>query len=288
VTAADLEVRADLLTVLLAREVSNESVVVMGTSTPLTAVATLLALRHHAPNASYTTPLAGGLSVRPHQISLLDLERAAYDNAAMRGAQIIDLWEMATINPLVADRWLQFFRPAQIDVMGNINNSVIGDYFRPRVRLPGSVGIGDMAAYYPRLYAYVPRHNPPTFPQKVDFVSGVGTVGTEEDRQARGLRWGRPYRVFTDLCVLEFDPDGHMEVASIHPGTTPEQVQAATGFPLRFRNATVTEPASDAELSTLREIDPTGLRNLEFAPARERRALIEAAIRARAIDLEHD
>lgn len=278
-----LRERADLLTILLGREVDNESVVVMGTGTPLTAVATLFALRNHAAGAAYTTPLAGGMSVVSHALSLGSLERAAYDHAVMRSTQIIDLWEMATINPKVAARWLQFFRPAQMDQMGNMNNSVIGAAGGRQVRLPGSVGIGDMAAFYPRLFAYVTRHNPRAFPEHVDFVSAPGTLGTEEQRQARGLRWGRPLRVFTDLCVFVFDAQGRITLATVHPGVEIDEVVAATGFAFDSSNATVTAPPTASEQAALEEIDPHGLRLLELMPARERRQVItEALARERA------
>lgn len=271
--------RANLLAVLLGREISNESVVVMGTGTPLTAVATLFALKNHAPSASYTTPLAGGLSVIPHQLSLGSLERSAYDHAVLRSAQIIDLWEMATINPKVMHRWLQFFRPAQMDLFGNMNNSVIGALGNRKIRLPGSVGIGDMAAFYPRLYAYVTRHNAATFPERVDFVSAIGTVGTEEERQARGLRWGRPHRVYTDLCVFEFSSEGRMVVKSVHPGVEQQEVERETGFAVDFSSASITPPATDEEIGVLEMVDPHGLRLLEFLPGRERRQVITEALR---------
>jgi glutaconate CoA-transferase subunit B len=273
--------RADLLTVLLSRQIVDDSVVVMGTSTPLTAVAILLALARHAPRANYNTPMAGGFSVVPHSLSLLSIEADAFANSALRSTQIIDGWELATIVPRMAGRFLQFFRPAQIDLTGNINNSVIGDYHRPRVRLPGSVGISDMAAYYPRLHAYVTRHDRKVFRQAVDFVSAPGTLGTPEARRARGLRWGRPHRVFTDLAVLGFDDEGRMELLSVHPGVTVDDVRKATGFKLHIRGHDATEPPSDGELETLRRVDPTGLRRMELVPSAQRRRLIREAIEAR-------
>lgn len=277
--ALTLADRADLLTVLLARQIRDDSVVVMGTGTPLTAVATLVALHTHAPNASYTSPLAGALSVSPHGLTLDGLERVVFEHAQVRSKQIIDLWETATINPRMLSRWVQFFRPAQIDEFGNINNSVIGDYRRPRIRLPGSVGISDMAAYYEQLLAYVTRHVPEAFPAKVDFVSAPGTLGTEAERQARGLRWGRPARVFTDLAVLEFDEDGRMVLVSVHPDTTVREVQEATGFELRVRSDSVTNPPSEAELASLRDVDPDGLRMVEMMSSRDRRIFLERELR---------
>ena len=99
---ADQRARADLVTVLLAREVSDDSIVVMGTGTPLTAVATLVALFTHAPNATYTSPLAGAMSVLPHEVSFDRMEAAVFDHSIMRSAQIIDLWEAGDHQP--ADR----------------------------------------------------------------------------------------------------------------------------------------------------------------------------------------
>jgi glutaconate CoA-transferase subunit B len=277
-----LEQRADLLVVLLARQIDDESVVVMGTSTPMTAVAILLALRHHAPRADYNTPMAGGFSLVPHSLSLLEIESDAFANSVMRSTQIIDGWELATILPRMAARFLQFFRPAQMDQTGNINNSAIGDYRRPAVRLPGSVGIGDMSAYYLRLNAYVTRHERKVFCESVDFVSAPGTLGTLGQRLQRGLRWGRPYRVFTDMAVLGFDDAGRMEIVSVHPGVTVEEVRGATGFSLGLRSDEPTEPPTDDELAILREVDPGGLRKMELVPSSERRSLIRSAIDDRA------
>jgi glutaconate CoA-transferase, subunit B len=272
--------RADLLTVVLARNISPEKVVVMGTSTPLTAIASLLALRLNDHGPWFTTPMAGGISVGPHEVSLFDLERAAFESSVMRTTQIIDLWEMGSIGPRTRTRFLQFFRPAQMDATGNMNNSVIGDdYFRPKIRLPGSVGIGDMAAYYCPLYAYVTRHNPRAFPAKVDFVSAPGTLGTEEDRVARGLRWGRAEAVFTDLCTFDFDPAGRMRVSAVHPHSSVTEVEAATGFKVEIADE-VTEPPSEHELSVLDTVDPGRLRDLEFVGAGERRELIEENLAA--------
>jgi glutaconate CoA-transferase subunit B len=157
---------------------------------------------------------------------------------------------------------------------------VIGDdYLRPKIRLPGSVGIGDMAAYYCPLYAYVTRHNPRAFPARVDFVSAPGTLGSERERVDRGLRWGRAEAVFTDLCTFEFDPSGRMRVSSIHPYADAAEVEAATGFEVECAEV-VTDPPTERELGVLDAVDPGRLRDLEFVGAAERRQLIEANLAA--------
>lgn len=272
--------RADLVTVLLSREITNDNIVVMGTGTPLTAVATLTALSTHAPGAYYTSPLAGGLSISRHEVSLDRMEAAVFEHAVMRSAQIIDLWELATINPRTSGRWLQFFRPAQMDSFGNINNSKITRPDGSVLRLPGSVGISDMAAFYPRLHAYVPRHQRSAFPRHVDFVSAPGTMGTEEDRQARGLRWGRPFQVITDLCTFGFAEDGRMVVRSLHPGVSIAEVADATGFEVEDPGPEHRTPApTDAELAALEAVDPHGLRFLEVLPGRVRQNVLRDVLR---------
>ena len=149
----------------------------------------------------------------------------------------------------------------------------------PGLRLPGSVGIGDMAAYYPRLYAYVTRHHPR--PSRAGRLrERPGTIGTEADRQARGLRWGRPHRVLTDLCVFEFGPG--------RPGRwwrpctkaeSLEEVAAATGFAVTLAPEAGTTPAPTAdELTTLSAVDPDGLRYLEILGARDRRQALRALL----------
>lgn len=274
--------RADIVTVALARQITNDSIVVMGTGTPLTAVATLLALATHAPRAHYTSPLAGGLSVAPHEVSLERMEEAVFEHAVLRSAQIIDLWELATINPKTKDRWVQFLRPAQIDRTGAMNNSRIRRADGTWLQLPGSVGISDMAAFYPRLYAYVPRHAVHVFPQHVDFVSAPGTLGTEADRRRRGLRWGRPYLLVTDMGVFGYDERGFMEVRGMHPGVTAADIEQATGFPLTFADDTETAAPTAEEHAALDAVDPSGLRCLEVLPARERRALLRSRVGQRA------
>ncbi|KHL53154.1 hypothetical protein OZ10_16050 [Xanthomonas cannabis pv. cannabis] len=62
--------------------------------------------------------------------------------------------------------------------------------------------------------------------------------------------------VVTDLCVMEPDPvTRELTVTSLHPGIAPEQVSAATGWPIRFAADLVqTSPPSADELQALRAL----------------------------------
>ena len=72
---------------------------------------------------------------------------------------------------------------------------------------------------------------------KLDFITTPGYLTGPGAREAAGLPAGSgPYRVITDLAVLGYhERTKRMEVMSLHPGSTPEQVRAATGFALGMR-----------------------------------------------------
>jgi acyl CoA:acetate/3-ketoacid CoA transferase beta subunit len=108
---------------------------------------------------------------------------------------------------------------------------------------------------------WVPRHVPRVFVPAVDVVCGVGY-----DR-AGGCtaRFHDVYRVVTNLAVLDFDTfDRSMRLASVHPGSSVDDVQAQTGFPLAIDDVTTTRLPSHEELRLLRDVlDPRGVREKE-------------------------
>src|SRR5437660_11687891 len=127
-----------------------------------------------------------------------------------------------------------FLGGAQIDPYGNLNSTMIGtDYARPKVRFPGSGGANDLASLCWRTLV-VTNHDRRRFVEKVDFVTTPGYLSGPGAREAAGLPPGTgPYRVITDLAVLGYAEDTRrMQVLSLHPGVTIEQVRANTGFEL--------------------------------------------------------
>ena len=67
---------------------------------------------------------------------------------------------------------------------------------------------------------------------------------------------------------MDFHPESkRMQLKSLHPGVTLEQVQTETGFELSPPAGAVPETITptDTELEVLRtEVDPTGMRRGEF------------------------
>ena len=163
----------------------------------------------------------------------------------------------------------EFFRPAQVDAVGNFNNIAFGkDYHHPRMRLPGTGGIPDVTPYSDHIYLYVPRHSRVTFVEKVDFVSGMGHV--PERKRGRG-----PNYLITDLGQFDW-ANGRMRLTSTHPGVTVEDVQKKTGFALEIApDVHETPPPTDEEIRLLREqIDPLNVRKLEMLGGSARKDLL--------------
>jgi phosphoglycerate dehydrogenase-like enzyme len=130
-----------------------------------------------------------------------------------------------------------FLGGAQIDRFGNINATVIGDYAHPKVRLPGSGGSQEIAAWARRCYIMTP-HQKRRFPARVDFSTSTGFLDGRARRDALGLSGGGPQAVVTDLGILEPDESGELGSGSAASGCCrgagPGQYRLA---PARFTGA---------------------------------------------------
>ncbi|MHB0868993.1 MAG: CoA-transferase subunit beta [Chloroflexota bacterium] len=148
---------------------------------------------------------------------------------------------------------------AQVDRYGNLNSTVIGDYFKPKVRLTGSGGACDIATLARRVMVITP-HERQRFPERVDFVTTPGFLSGRTERERLGIPGGGPQLVITDIGVMEPDPSGELVLTAVHEGREVEQAIANTGWPLKVApDLRQIEPPTDRELSILRRLDPSGV-----------------------------
>ena len=89
-----------------------------------------------------------------------------------------------------------------------------------------------------------------------DFLTSIGHGPTGREREALKLAGEGPTLLVTDLCTMTPNPATHeFEVLTLHPGVTRAQVQAATGWPVRFADSVGETPApAEHELTALRDL----------------------------------
>jgi glutaconate CoA-transferase, subunit B len=150
---------------------------------------------------------------------------------------------------------------AQIDRFGNLNTTVIGDYKKPKTRLPGSGGACEIAINAQRTFMIM-RLKRRAFVDKLDFLTSPGHLTGGDSRARLGLPGGGPELVITDKAILNFDnPEREMQLSELYPGVTVKDVQAEVGWELRLA-ATIGETAGPTveELHLIRdEVDPQGM-----------------------------
>ena len=150
---------------------------------------------------------------------------------------------------------------AQIDRFGNLNTTVIGDYNKPKTRLPGSGGACEIAINAQRTFMIM-RLKRRAFVDKLDFLTSPGHLTGGDSRARLGLPGGGPELVITDKAILNFDnPEREMQLSQLYPGVTAKDVQAEVGWQLRLAT-TIGETAAPTaeELHLIRdEVDPQGM-----------------------------
>ncbi|MBL8057477.1 MAG: CoA-transferase subunit beta [Anaerolineales bacterium] len=244
---------AELMTINAARLLRDGDVVFVGVGLPN--LACNLARRTHAPNLTMIYE-AGVIGAQPARLPL-----SIGDPTLVAGsAAICSMYEIFAFYLQRGLIDVGFLGGAQIDRYGNVNATVIGPYAQPKVRLPGSGGSAEIAAWANRTYFITP-HQKRRFPETCDFVTGAGFLSGRAARQASGVRGGGPHAVVTDLGILEPDEAGELALAALHPGRTPAEAVAATGWPLKVaRELRETAPPTAEELRLLREeLDPQGI-----------------------------
>src|SRR5580693_5066044 len=242
----------ELMISCAARELEDGKTVAVGTGVPCAAA--MLAQRTHAPRLVVLFEAGGVAPQLPTMPISVGDSRTFYRGVmATSMADIMETCQRGLVD-------YTFLGGAQIDAYGNLNSTMIGgDYARPRVRLPGSGGANDLASLCWRILV-VTQHDRRRFVEKLDFLTTPGFLTGPGSREAAGLPPNTgPFRVVTDLAVLGYHADNkRMQVRSLHPGVTLEQVQANTGFALAANPSLTTTPAPSAEeLRLLREeVDP--------------------------------
>jgi glutaconate CoA-transferase subunit B len=238
-----------MMTVAAARALGNDDICFVGIGLP--SAACNLARLTHAPQLRLVYE-SGTLETKPAMLPL-SIGDGELCETALTTVSIPEMFQY----------WLQggrisvgFLGGAQVDRFGNLNSTVIGDYRKPKVRLPGSGGATEIATGCGRVYV-VMRQNPRAFVAKLDFMTTLGHGPTGRERRQMGIPTEGPALIVTDLCTMKPDPETkEFEVVTLHPGITREQARDNTGWDLRFAaNVGETPPPDPRELEQLRDLN---------------------------------
>lgn len=238
----------EMMTVTASRMLQNGTVCFVGIGLPSTAAN--LARLTHAPDAVLIYE-SGPIGAKPHVLPL-----------SIGDGDLAETADTVVSTPEIFRYWLQggrvdigFLGAAQLDRYANINTTVIGDYYHPKVRLPGAGGAPEISSSAKEVLIIV-NQSARTFVEKLDFVTSVGHLTGGDSRQRAGLPGGGPVAVITDLCVMKPAPQTkELTVIQLHPGVTQEDVRKATGWAIQFSSECETTPVPTAvELLTLRDL----------------------------------
>jgi glutaconate CoA-transferase, subunit B len=226
----------EMMAVEAARRLRDGAVCFVGIGLP--SLAANLARATHAPGCVLIYE-SGTIGAKPAELPL-----------SIGDGELAETADAVVSVPEMFAYWLQggridvgFLGAAQIDRQGNLNSTVIGEYERPRVRLPGGGGAPEIATSVTDVFVML-RQSPRTFVERLDFTTSVGD---------------RVRVVVTDLGILEPDGGGELVLTHVHPGIDAEQGRRATGWELRVADdVPESEAPSDAELRALRALKTKG------------------------------
>ncbi|HNS14958.1 MAG TPA: CoA-transferase, partial [Syntrophorhabdaceae bacterium] len=227
----------EMMAISAGRFVKNGDIVFAGTG--LSMLAATAAKRIYAPKAVIFFETGG---IDP---SLEEIPMAVSDLRVMYGtclnSGLIEAFSIVGHRRL---HTIAFLGAAQIDRYGNLNTTVIGDYWRPKTRFSGSGGACDVSAFASGVITFM-QHEKRRFVEKLDYLTSVGWYEGGESRRNLGLQRGGALAVVTNLCVMRFDETTkEMYLAEYYPGITVDKIVENTGFPIDVSRAREAEPPS--------------------------------------------
>ncbi len=239
----------ELMMVNVAREIKDGEVVVMGQGLPM--IACLAAKLTHAPNCVLLTE-AGIVDIIPTKALF-----SVGDPTAVKGfSYFCDLFD---VNTLILNRGLvdlAVLGAAQVDKYGNINTTVIGDYFSPKMRITGCGGAPEFVGYAKRTVITVVGGR---FVEKLDYFSTPGYLEGGDSRYKAGFPPGSgPSAVITLKGIFRFDEKTkEMYLDAVYPGVNVEDVKKDVPWDLKVSsNLRAVDPPSKRYLDVIRWLAP--------------------------------
>ena len=248
----------ELLVIAVAKEIHDHENVILGVGLPTTAGAVAKAL--YAPHATLMME-SGIIDFEP----LLPLNHIADAHSCRGFSYATDLFSAFTMTYRgFVD--VCFLGVGQVDKYGNLNTTVIGDYYKPTMRLPGSGGAADFISYAKRTVLTLLGGN---FVEKLDYFTSPGYLEGGDSRDKTGLfpKGTGPTMLLSTKGLFRFDPvTKEIYLAQIHPRVTIEDVKKDVPWDLKIApDLSETPHPTDEEIDFIRRFSPATSAGRELA-----------------------
>lgn len=234
---------ADQMAVTMARLLSTSRNVFHGLASPLPAVAIALAKQIHNPSIEYLN-IAGGVNITEGSVDVSTCS-PRFLTGSESFFSLTDIFDLSARGELDT----AFLGGVQVDRRGGINNSVIGHFHAPKVKLPGGAGSAAIVPTAEHTIVWRTRHDTRSVVEKCDFVTASGSVR----------------EIVTPLGVMMMDR-GELKVWRWFSFSSEAEIRSHTGFEIVSTADAGQEPEpSEEELAGLMRVDENGVRYSEFS-----------------------
>jgi len=240
----------EIMVTRAAKELRNKEVVFVGIGLPN--LACNLARKLHAPDLTLIYE-SGAIGSLPDRLPL-SIGDPCLVTGSISVCSMVEVFNYYLQGGLID---VGFLGGAQLDRYGNINSTVIGEYEKPRVRLPGSGGACEISIHAKK-FIIILKQNKRTFSEKIDFITTPGFIDSKNKRESLRMPGRGPVLVITDFGVYNFsDSSKEIYLSEIHPKISVDHIKNNTSWDLHVSESLITtEPPTEAELSILRSLDP--------------------------------
>ncbi|MFH1079698.1 MAG: CoA-transferase [Pseudomonadota bacterium] len=245
----------EMMTIVAAREIKNGDIVFGGTG--ISMLAAMAAKNINAPESVMFFE-TGAIDSKLEEIPLAVADSRVMYLASINGGLFDAFTTMQ--NPITGGHVIGILGAAQIDIHGNINTTVIGNYVKPKIRFPGSGGGCDVASFVPRCILFMQQEKK-RFTNKLDYLTSPGHLNGGNGRRKAGLREGGPTVVITNMAVFRFDEiTKEMYLSGYYPGIAIQKILENMEFSVDVSRAAEVPPPTVEELKILRDkCDPQHL-----------------------------
>jgi glutaconate CoA-transferase subunit B len=245
----------EMMAIIAAREIKDGDIVFCGTGISMLAA---MAAKHISAPHSVVFFETGAIDSLLEEVPLAVGDSRVMFWTSVNGSLADSFATMQ--NPFTGKQVVGILGAAQIDIYGNLNSTVIGDYAHPKVRFSGSGGACDVASFVSRTIIFM-QHEKRKFVKKLDYCTSPGWIDGPDGRKNAGLNNGGPGVVITNKAVMGFDEKNKkMYLKGCFPGVSPEEVLGNMGFEVETDRAVTMAPPTEKELHILRNrCDPQRL-----------------------------